>query len=143
MRFEGTKVGLVCAGAALTLGGWALGQQTQSTRPNLEVVQAEQGMQVVLETVSAQDRRLWVRPKSQAYFRLTPKNSEEHYAPLPPHSLMLCHEFNFRGPIGESHAGFVCGTEAYALEAFGFAKEVQGDAPEPSRRKNMGLPAGR
>jgi hypothetical protein len=141
-KLEGRATAILTMGC-LVLGGWLMGQNIGQNRPSVQVFQAENGLQVVLEVVSTTDGKFWVRPKSQIFFRLTPKDPSEHYAPLPAHSLMICHEFNFRGSVQEMHAGFVCGTEAYALEAFGFTKEVQSDAPEPgSRRRNMGEPAG-
>lgn len=137
MTGTGNLVVLGCLALGSALVAWA-------QRPNIQVFQSETGMQVVLESIRATDGRMWVRPKSQVYFRLVPKDASEQLAPLPPHTLMVCREFNYVGSMGESHAAFRCGSSSYALEAFGFNNGgEEGDVPAPvTRHKNLGQPAG-
>lgn len=140
MRWDGrANAAIVITGLLFT--GWCVGRaQERESRPAVRVFQAEAGMQVVLETVPTTDGKLWVRPKTPVYFRLVPKNPADHYAPLPPHSLMICREFNYKDEVGSNHAAFLCGQDSYALDAFGFAHD--GDTGDGERRHDLGRPAG-
>src|SRR6266850_6331224 len=105
---EGLANALVTLGCLL-LGGLLVVRAQE--RPTVRVFQAESGMQAVLETVQTADGRMWVRPRTPVFFRLSPKNPQDHYAPLPPHTLMLCREFNYKDEVGSTHAAFSCGTD--------------------------------
>lgn len=135
---------LAMAVGILALGCWLVASRAQE-RPigSPQTFQGESGQQVVLETVHTKDGYLWVRAKTPSYFRLVPRNGQDHYAPLPPHTLMLCRELTYKGDLGESHVSFLCGSDNYTLESLGFSdSSVEGDAEPRNPHRNLGRPAG-
>jgi len=128
--------------ATLTVGGlllvgWCVGRAQE--RSTVQVMQGEPGRQVVLESIPTTDGKMWVRSKTPLYLRLVPKNVLDHFAPLPPHTLMICREADFKDEMQENHVGFVCGMDSYALQALGFSGGTEGDT---ERNRNLGVPAG-
>ena len=78
----------------------------------------EYGPQVVLNVDHSANGQIWVVPQGKVWFRIAPLTPEQHLAPLPNGTNMLCREFAFNAPEGV-HIGLKCGVDTYLMQAVG------------------------
>lgn len=82
------------------------------------------GPQVVLVVDHSTDGKMWVMPKNPVHFVLTAADPENHPAPLPNQTNMLCRAYDFHDAKG-TFMRFRCGMDDYLVYAIGISAEKE------------------
>ena len=82
----------------------------------------EPSPQVVLVVDHSADGKIWVVPKAQVHFVFVPADPEQHLAPLPDKTNMLCRAHDVHNVNG-TFMGFRCGMDDYLVYAVGIKAE--------------------
>ena len=82
----------------------------------------EKSPQVVLVVDHSADGKIWVVPKAQVHFVFVPADPEQHLAPLPDKTNMLCRAHDVHNVNG-TFMGFRCGMDDYLVYAVGIKSE--------------------
>lgn len=100
----------IVVAAALTLTGGRIYSQESSP--------IEYGPQVVLRVDHSAGGKMWVVPQANVWFRIGPITSEQHPAPLPDGTNMLCRAYDLKATNG-TFLAVRCGFDSYIVQSVG------------------------